>query len=79
MLHQKLGEKVGDNIKLAILIGMLPKDFQDMAMLNGSLMSVMKYENVSDHVTNVATQKAAMSISKPMDIDEVWNWSGEKG
>ena len=79
VLAQKFGETIGGNIKLAILIGMLPEDFQDMAMQNGSMMSVVKYENVRDHVISVATQKAAMSIPKPMDVDQVWTWNDEWG
>ncbi len=73
VLAQTFGEIIWGNIKLAILIGMLPKDFQDMAMQNGSMMSVMKYENVRDYVISVATQKAAMSTPKPMDVDQVWS------
>ena len=79
ILVQKFRETIGGNIKLAVLIGMLPKDFQDMAMQNGSLMSIMKYENVRDYVISVATQKAAMSTPKPMDVDQVWTWSDDLG
>ena len=68
---QRFGEKVRYNIKIAMLVGMLPKVYQDMAMQNGSLMSVMKYESVRDDIINVATQKAAMATPKPMDIDPV--------
>ena len=50
-----------------------------MAMQHGSLMSVMKYENVRDYAINVATRKAAMSTPKPMDVDQVWNWNEWKG
>ena len=42
-----------------------------MSMQHGSMMSVMKYENVRDYVISVATQKAAMSTPKPMEVDQV--------
>ena len=58
---------------------MLPKDFQDMAMQNGSMMSVMEYENVRDYVISVATQKAALSTPKPMDVSQVWTWDYDLG
>ena len=50
-----------------------------MAMQNGSMMAVMKYENVRDYVISVATQKAAMSTSKPMEVDQVWTWNDDWG
>ena len=78
-MAQNFGETIGGNIELAFFIGMLPKDFQDMAMQNGSLMSIMKYEHVRDYVISVAAQKAAMSTPKPMEVDQVWTWSDELG
>ena len=43
LLESKFNEKITGNIKLAVLIGMLPKDYQDIAMQNVGLMSDMKY------------------------------------
>ena len=34
-LAQRYGEKRSDNLKMAILVGILPKDFQDMVFQNG--------------------------------------------
>ncbi len=50
-------------------------------MQNGSLMAVMRYDSVRDYIINVASQKAAMNIPEPMDVDPVnkaWDdWYGK--
>ena len=73
LLETTFNERITENIKLAVLIGMLPKDYQDMAMQNVGLMSDMKYKEVRDYIINVATQRLFMYKPTPMDIDGVWN------
>ena len=76
-METNFNESITDNIKLAILIGMLPKDYQDMAMHNVGLMLNMKYQAVRDCIINVATQTLALYKPTPMEIDSAWSWSDE--
>ena len=54
-------------MRLALLIGMLPKEYQDMILQTSVVREEkMKYETLRDHVINVATQ---MQMVKPTPMD----------
>ena len=59
-LKARHGEDVGDKMKLAILISMLPKDLGDMVMSNSSMVKEMTFGNARDHVLNTVEQKMQM-------------------
>ena len=71
LLETKLNESITENIKLAVLIGMLPKDYQNMAMQNVGLMLDMKYKEIMDYIIIVATQKMSMYKPTPMETHGV--------
>ena len=55
-------------MKLAILIGMLPKEYQVLTMQTSVVKEEkMKYETPLDHVLMVATQRVHMAKLGPMD------------
>ena len=66
-LRVRYDEEVGHALKLALLVGMLPTEFQEMIMQNGALMSQMEgrgltYEKAKDHrklrdATNASTRE----------------------
>ena len=69
-------EDTNDQIRLAILMGMLPQEYQDMIMQTSVFKEEkVKYESVRDHVLNLSTQRMQMSRPTPMDIGGV---EGEK-
>ena len=58
-LFNRHREELSDQMKLAIFINMLPKEYQD----EGMKMSVgrkLKYEELRDHILGLANQKAAL-------------------
>ena len=61
-------EELPDLMKLAILIGMLPKEYQVLTMQTSVVKEEkMKYETPLDHVLMVATQRVHMAKLGPMD------------
>ena len=68
-LKRRYQEDINDKIRLAILLGMLPQEYQDMIMQTSVLKEgKMKYEPARDHVLNLSTQRMQMSKPIPMDI-----------
>ena len=68
-LKRRYQEDINDQIRLAILMGMLPQEYQDMIVQTSVLKEEkMKYESVRDHVLNLSTQRMQMSRPTPMDI-----------
>ena len=56
------------DLKLAILIGVIPKDYQDMLLQAGITTKKMEYEVCRDRVIQIATQRMQMSQPTPMDV-----------
>ena len=67
-LKSRYNEDVNSNLKFAILIGMLPKDYQDMILQNSCMTNKVSYEVARDHVLNVANQRMQMIKPTPMDL-----------
>ena len=72
-LKNRYEQDLGDNRKLAIWVGMLPKEYQDMVLQNSTMMSQIKYDAARDYVLNVASQKMQMACPVPMDVGAVDN------
>ena len=66
--HEK--ETLSENMRLAILVGMLPKEYQEILMQSGSLKK-MTYASARDNVIQVATQRVQSLKPTPMEIDNV--------
>ena len=64
-------EEVGEKLKLAILVGMLPKDYQDMVMQKSSMKKELGYEETRDYIMGVANQKVQMHKPTPMELGNV--------
>ncbi len=69
LLETKFNERITENIKLAVLIGMLPKEYQDICIQASCVMEKMTYEKMRDHILNVANQR--LPQPKPMEVDEI--------
>ena len=67
-LKSLYNEELNSNIKLAVLIGMLPKEYQDMCLQTSCMTTKMTYEDLRDNVLNIANQRMHMSQPTPMDI-----------
>ena len=55
-------------MKMAVLIGMQPKEYQDIILQTTSVTDKAKYEDIRDNVLNMVSQKVEMLQPKPMDI-----------
>ena len=80
------GELAG-GIKVAVLIGMVPKDLQEVIFHMGTAEAELEYQAVRDRVVSVAGQRAARSVPKEearvqgvdwdCGIDGQEEWGGE--
>ena len=62
-----------NDLKLAILIGMIPKDYQEIVMQTAMTTSEedLKYMTCRDRVIQIARQRFQMVQPMPMDLDKV--------
>ena len=63
-------EELNSNFKLSILIGMMPRDFQDVILQQGCGKDI-GYEQIRDYVLNICHQKMQMLKPVPMDVGQV--------
>ena len=62
-------ENLGENVKIAVLIGMLPKEYQDICFHMGSTPgSKIGYEDIRTRVVNLANQRIQLATPTPMDL-----------
>ena len=58
-------EGINERLKSAILIGMLPKEFQDMVLQTFAVSADFKFEGIRDYVINVANNRAQLNKPSP--------------
>ena len=66
-LRSRYQEDLTDKIKLSIMVGMLPKDFQDLILQNGQNMQTISYGVSRDYIMGIANSRAQMNRPTPMD------------
>ena len=65
-LKSQYDETISGGLKLAIFIGMLPKEAQDTVLQNGTMMKEeMTYERCRDQIVSIANQKTSMGRPDP--------------
>ena len=65
LLRGRHDEELREQPKIAILIGMMPKEYQDMVFQNGPAMmedAMNNYQRVRDFIVNVSNQKLQSSM-----------------
>ena len=75
----EFGEGLSDNLSVAVLVSMFPRDFQDMVFQLGSMGEGLKYVEVRDKVVSVAGHRVQMAQPVPMDVGALDWWGGESG
>ena len=84
-VHNQYGEKPTDNMMAAIFLGMLPGEYQRMAMrcqTLGKQKGIPKYEELRDYVLSVCQQeainvsKSANSVDNQEQANEEWPLAG---
>ena len=72
---------VGEEVKVAILIGMIPKELQDIACQMGTMEEEAGFEEIRDKVMAVAGHRMSRRIPKEESgVNEVgWDWGGNEG
>ena len=78
LLKTRYSEVISDSIKIAILLGMLPKEIQEVVLHKWGLKegSRMSLEQVRDYTVNLANQKVALMKPAPTALDAVGNGMG---
>ena len=72
LLNSRHNEKISDGLKLAILVSMVPLEFQNLIMQHGSSrLADMKYNVQRDYLLNLAEQKLQMKKPSPIGVNNV--------
>ena len=80
-LKVEFDEEFSDNVKVAIITGMVPRDLQDMIFQMGRAGENLGYREVRDKVMSIASHRAQMATPTPMEIgwlgqqDQTWDGS----
>ena len=63
---------------MAIFLGMLPKEYQDLIMQQSVMLKDVSYEHWRDHIINVVNQKQQMRKPTDMELGNVdaFGWYG---
>ena len=75
-LRMKHDEDISPPIKIAVLVAMLPKEYQDICFqqatgISSEAATQDKYEELRDKVMGMAGQRVSMTTPVPMDIGAV--------
>ena len=69
LLRSRFDEEMSDKLKVAIMVGMLPKEYQEMVLQSYSGGGRdPTYEGVRDYVVTVAQQKRQLRKPSPMAV-----------
>ena len=80
-LKMKHNEDLSAPIKIAVFVGMLPKEYQDMCFQQSTGVSAdseVKYTELRDKIMNIANQRMSMITPTPMDIDAMNQQGGSE-
>ena len=67
-MKSRFAEDSNNDIKLAVLVGILPKGYQDIVLQTTSVTDKVQYENIRDNIVNMANQKVEILQPRPKDI-----------
>ncbi len=72
-------DKLSAGVQIAALVGMLPKDFQDIRFARNQSGSMDRnfLSEIKDKVVGIAIQKIQMHVPTTMDVDN-FNWYGSR-
>ena len=76
-LRGRYSQTLSAELQTAILVGMLPKELQDLVLQRGASDSTIEYDETRDYVLNVALQRS--QLRKPGDRDTAVNQATEDG
>ena len=68
-----------DDLKIAILLGMVPKDYQEIILQTAMTTEDLKYTTCRDRIIQMARQRIQMVQPVPMDLDKVREEEEEGG
>ena len=77
-LENRFGEVLSENLRTAILVGMLPKDHAEMVIEKGILMGggKLKYQESRDYLIKMAKEKTDRGKVTPMELGAADIWGG---
>jgi len=68
VLKSRYDHTLDKDLKIAILVGMMPQEYQDICMQASLNSGDLKYEGMRDHIINIAHQRVEMIKPVPMDV-----------
>ncbi len=80
-LKMKHNEEISAPMKIVVVVGVLPKEYQDMCCQQATGVSAdseVKYIELRDKIMNIANQRMSMTTPTPMDIDAVNQQGGSE-
>lgn len=80
-LKSEFAEEFSDNVSIAILTSMIPRDLQDYVFQQGQLGKKLLYREVRDKIMSIASHRTQMVTPAPMDVGclgEAEEWEGEE-
>ena len=77
-LQTRYSQTLGGHLKLAIFVGMLPKEFQGLILQNGQTLDKADYAVSRDYVLGIVNQRAQMARPVPMEVGMVGGEWGMK-
>eukprot|EP00973_Karenia_brevis_P033314 4595665-Karenia_brevis.AAC.1 len=66
-LKSRYGEEVGGNLKLAVFMSILPKEYKEEILKLGSGDKKLEYDQVRSYVLSLAQQRASSMTPKPSE------------
>ena len=75
-LKNRFNEGISERVKSATLIGMIPKEYQDMVLQKFALTAEFQFSEIRDYVVNVATNRVQMNTPKPHvgSLEGLWGY-----
>ena len=70
-LERDFGEKLSEQIKLAITLGMVQRDIQDLIYQGCEGSQPLKYVEVKDKIKRIISNMVQMNMPMPMDIGAI--------
>ena len=67
-MKTEFDEEFSDNVCIAILTNMIPRDLQDFVFQQGQAGEDLKYRTVRDKIMSIASNRAGLATPTPMDV-----------
>eukprot|EP00973_Karenia_brevis_P086103 11941161-Karenia_brevis.AAC.1 len=67
-MRSRSGEEIKGNLKIAVFMSILPKDYKEEILKMGSEDKKLEYEGIRNYVLSLAQQRASSKNPRPSDV-----------